>query len=190
MKIKTSRFNSVNSTNDEAIKLIKKNFFSPRIIISKNQIKGRGTRGKKWDSIYGNIFLSIYFNLKYKKNIVNEISILNAYILKNIFEKYSKHRIKIKWPNDLLVEGKKFCGILQETINVNTKKYLIIGIGINSKFSPDAKKFNSTYLNKYSKNLTHNNKLINDIKNTYEQFISDIYEFNISYLKKKYKEKL
>ena len=61
MKIKSLKFKSVNSTNDIAIDLIKRNKFKPTLISAKQQIKGRGTMGKKWVSKKGNLFISIFF---------------------------------------------------------------------------------------------------------------------------------
>ena len=59
MKLKLIKLNSVKSTNDEAIKLIKKNKLSPCLITAKRQTRGRGTMGKKWISEKGNLFGSI-----------------------------------------------------------------------------------------------------------------------------------
>ena len=69
MKIKLIKFKSVKSTNDEAIKLIKKSNVKPCIIFTNNQTKGRGTMGKKWVSLRGNLFLSMWL-----KSIFDNIS--------------------------------------------------------------------------------------------------------------------
>ena len=61
MKLKITKFSSVKSTNDEAIKMIKHNKLRPGIIVATNQSKGRGTMGKKWISQNGNLFISIFF---------------------------------------------------------------------------------------------------------------------------------
>ena len=71
MKLKLLKFNSVKSTNDIAIRLIKKKVKKPSLIFSKNQTKGRGTMGKKWISKKGNLFLSIFLKLNKKKLILN-----------------------------------------------------------------------------------------------------------------------
>ena len=63
MKLKITKFSSVRSTNDEAIKMIKHNKLRPGIIVATNQSKGRGTMGKKWISKKGNLFISIFFLL-------------------------------------------------------------------------------------------------------------------------------
>ncbi len=68
MKIKSIKFKSVKSTNDEAHKLIKKNYTQPTLISSDKQSRGRGTMGKRWLSMKGNLFLSIFFEINQKKN--------------------------------------------------------------------------------------------------------------------------
>ena len=68
MKIKLLRFKSVKSTNDVALKLIKKKNSIPTMIVSEIQTDGRGTMGKKWISQKGNIFVSIFFEMN-QKNI-------------------------------------------------------------------------------------------------------------------------
>ena len=84
--------------------------------------------GKKWISKKGNLFITIFFSMNKTKLDFKKFAVLNAYILKSILVKKFSKKIKIKWPNDLLFEGKKICGILQETVINTGKKFLIIGI--------------------------------------------------------------
>ena len=67
MKIQVIKYDSVDSTNNIAIRRIKKGKIKPTLIIANLQKKGRGQYGRKWVSQRGNIFMTIYFNLK-KKN--------------------------------------------------------------------------------------------------------------------------
>ena len=173
------------STNTKAINFIRNNKVQPRLIIAKKQTKGKGTMGKKWVSKTGNLFISIYFHLPCKFIKSREISILNPYIIKNICRQYCKKKIQIKWPNDLLIEGKKICGILQEVINFNNKNYLIIGIGLNTTHSPINKGFKSTSIVEYSDKKVNNVKILNDIKDSYEKLISDIRKYKFLKIKKK-----
>ena len=83
---------------------------------------------------------------------------------------YSK-KIKIKWPNDLLFEKKKICGILQETVIEAKKKFLIVGIGINTNLDPNNSGFSSTSLKKITNKNIDNKKLFIMIKNSYEKFL-------------------
>ena len=176
MKLKLIKFNSVKSTNDEAIKLIKKGKFFPCIIYATRQTKGRGTMGKKWISKKGNLFISLFFEINSKKLKFQKFSILNPRIIKNILEKYSKYRISIKWPNDLLVRKRKLCGILQEVVEYRDKKFLIIGIGINTKISPKNKSFKSISLSSCSNRIIKNNEILVKTKSAYEKIISNLNE--------------
>lgn len=186
MKFKIIKFKNVNSTNDVAIRLIKKKKIKPSIILTNNQKKGKGTMGKKWVSKKGNIFLTIFFDLKNKKIKLNQFSALNPYIIKKVLTKYSKFKIIIKWPNDLMIKKKKICGILQEVIEANSKKYLIIGVGINTTNAPSNKSFKSISLSQCTNKVIQNSQIINDIKNSYENFLSDINKHTFLNLKKKY----
>ena len=108
MNIKLLRFKSVKSTNDVALKLIQKKNSRSTIIVSEMQTHGRGTRGKKWISQKGNLFISIFFEMNQKNIDFKHFAILNAYLLKNIFTNHLSKKIKIKWPNDLLYNNKKY----------------------------------------------------------------------------------
>ena len=106
MKIKLIKFKSVKSTNDVAIRLIKKNKLLSAIVTSKKQIKGRGTMGKKWVSQKGNLFFSIFFEIKEKKINFKQYAVLNALVLRKLISEFISKRISIKWPNDLIFKKK------------------------------------------------------------------------------------
>ena len=126
MLLKLIKFNCVKSTNDVAIKLIKSKKNSKGIVISNFQTNGRGTMGKKWISYKGNFFASIFFELKKTMPNFKEFSIINPIIIKKILKEYSYNQVKIKWPNDLIINNRKVCGILQELITFEKKLFLII----------------------------------------------------------------
>ena len=67
MKIKIKKFKNVKSTNDVAIRIIKQKKYSPTLITSENQSKGKGTMGKIWVSQKGNLFISIFFKFDEEK---------------------------------------------------------------------------------------------------------------------------
>ena len=187
MKIKLIKFKSVSSTNDIAIKLIQSNKFIPTIITSEKQLNGRGTMGKKWVSSKGNLFLSILFEINPKKINFKQFAILNAYILKKIVSNFISVNVKIKWPNDLLYKKKKFCGILQETISLNQRSFLIIGIGLNTNFVPENKSFLSTSLKNIINRRIDNKKILKRVIKTYEKLLNEIKKNSFLQLKKKYR---
>lgn len=185
MNLRIIKFNSVKSTNDEAIKMIKFNKLKSGIAVATNQSKGRGTMGKKWISKKGNLFISIFFDIS-KSNIKRDkFSVFNPHIIKDVLKKYSKYKIIIKWPNDLLIKKRKVCGILQEIISYKNKNYLIIGVGINTFVAPGSRNFNSTSLLKCSKTKITNREILMKTKQSYEKFITDSRIRDYNYLKKK-----
>tara|TARA_Y100000591_G_scaffold292248_1_gene279329 strand:- start:572 stop:1156 length:585 start_codon:yes stop_codon:yes gene_type:complete len=184
MKLRSLKFKSVKSTNDIAHKLIKKKNFKPTIILTDKQTKGRGTMGKKWVSIKGNLFLTIFFDISKKKIDFKKFAVLNAYLLKNVLMKKFSNKIKIKWPNDILFERKKICGILQETVIKSGKKFLIVGVGINTNFNPNNSSFSSSSLKQITNKNIDNKKLFIMIKKKYEKFLLKINQLSFSELKK------
>ena len=187
MKIRLLKFKNVKSTNDVALKLIKKKKLTTLIISSEGQTQGRGTMGKKWISKKGNLFFSIFFEFNPKKINFKHYAILNAYLLKGIISKEISKKIRIKWPNDLLFNKKKICGILQEVITYNEKKFLIVGVGINTNFNPQNKDFLSSSLKEITNKNVDNSKILNKIKITYEKFLIKVKRYSYLELKKIYR---
>ena len=187
MKLKIVKFKSVKNTNDEAIKLIKSDKCFLGLVSTNFQTRGRGTMGKKWIPYKGNIFISIFFKVNLVKIKIENYLIINAKIIKKILNKYTKKIIKIKKPNDLLIDGKKICGILQEVIDHKKEKYLITGIGINTKISPLNKNFKCTSLKINSSKNISNKIIIDKIIKKYNELIYDINNYNSLYIKKKYR---
>jgi BirA family biotin operon repressor/biotin-[acetyl-CoA-carboxylase] ligase len=184
MKIKLLKFKSVKSTNDVALRLIKRKNLMPTIILTEKQTQGRGTMGKKWVSIKGNLFFSIFYEIDQKKINFKHFAILNAYLLKRIISKEFSKKIKIKWPNDLLFNNKKICGILQEVVSYKEKNFLIVGIGINTNLDPKNRGFPSTSLKDITNKNIDNNKVFNKIKNTYENFLTKLKKYSYIELRK------
>ncbi len=170
MKIQVVKYNRVDSTNNVAIRRIRKGKIKPTLIIANSQKKGRGQYGRKWISYKGNIFITIYFNLKKKINI-KVISKKIYTVLKKSLEKFVNEKISIKLPNDLLIKGSKVCGILQETINYKNNKYFIVGIGINLIKSPSILNKNVSFLQKYNNNKIKKTDIYIGIKNSFEKSI-------------------
>ena len=169
MKLKKYLYKSVTSTNDVAIKKIRQGVLSG-IIISKKQTKGRGRYGNKWISIKNNLFMSVFFNLNKNKSLKNLTSSTCKIVQKSLL-KLVKKKIKIKKPNDLLINEKKLCGILQETIFYKSKKFAILGIGINVDRSPIIVNYPTTYVNLYTKKKLTSAKIYNEIKKNFEKYI-------------------
>ena len=76
---------------------------------------------------------------------------------------YIKSKIKIKRPNDIIVNKKKICGILNETLFYNDLKFLVIGIGINIVSSPSIRDYPTTNLNEATNRKVSKTELLNKI---------------------------
>ena len=187
MKFKIFKFKEVTSTNDQAIKLIRKNKKVSGCIYAETQTNGRGTYGKKWISQKGNFFGSIFFPLKQTYPSFDQFSLVNPIIISEIIKKFcGKKKIKLKFPNDIFLNEKKVCGILQEVININSKKFLIIGIGLNIISSPIIKKkYQTTNIFFETKIKTSTTEIANLLIKAYEIFFLNLKSFNYSYYKKK-----
>ena len=102
MKFKIFKYDVVSSTNDVAIDLIKKKKYEKGFVYALSQKKGRGRQGKKWISLKGNIFLSIFYKINKKKSL-KKITKFNRDIIKKILSNLFEIKISIKLPNDLLI---------------------------------------------------------------------------------------
>ena len=165
MSFKKFFYKKVSSTNDLAIKKINRGTIKG-IIIADYQKKGRGQQGKKWLSFKGNIFMTIFFNIKKNMNI-KKITILNCKIIKKVLFQFIKKTIVIKPPNDLFINKKKICGILQEIKFKNESKFLIIGIGINLVKIPKIKNYPTTNILKETGIKVKKYDLIKNIEKNY-----------------------
>jgi BirA family biotin operon repressor/biotin-[acetyl-CoA-carboxylase] ligase len=129
------------STNSEALKLAKSTD-RPTFVVAKKQTNGRGRIDRSWSDLSGNFSGSILIKIDEDlqnlalRSFVAALSVFDA-----IDQKIGKeHELVIKWPNDLLLNGKKICGILLETRNFGTVSALVIGIGVNLLSSPNLDK--------------------------------------------------
>ena len=171
MRIKNFYYKSVNSTNDIAINLIKQKKINAGFVIAENQKKGKGQRGKKWISYKGNLFVSIFFSLEKINLTLKQLTIANAKIVIKLLSYYYKRKIKIKLPNDILINKKKICGILQETIQMNNIKFLIVGIGLNLVKSPKIEEYPTTNLYDLTNLKISVNKISKQLKFIYKNFL-------------------
>ena len=126
------------STNSEALKLAKSTD-RPTFVVAKKQTNGRGRLDRSWADPSGNFSGSILIKIDEDlqslalRSFVAALSVFDA-----IEQKIGKeHELLIKWPNDLLLNGRKICGILLETRNFGTIRALVIGIGVNLLSSPN-----------------------------------------------------
>jgi len=185
MKFNIFEYEKVTSTNDVAIKLIRQKKESG-CVVSKIQSKGKGTHGKKWISKKGNFFGSIFFPLKKNYPTFNEFSLINPVIISKILKKFCNNtNISVKWPNDIFINKKKVCGILQELVTYDDKKFLIIGIGINIISNPVInEKYQATNIYFETKKKLSINEIYGILISSYENFFLNLKSYNYLNYKK------
>ena len=175
MKLKVFRFKKVNSTNNTAIRIIKKTNLNYGMIISEMQNNGRGQYGKKWISYKGNIFISFFYNLEKIDITLKQLTEINCLLVKKLLSFYYKKKIILKKPNDLLINKKKICGILQETLIKLDQKFLIVGIGINLIKSPYIRNYPTTNLSEIVNKNFKRKEIENKLKKIFETKLMKLY---------------
>jgi BirA family biotin operon repressor/biotin-[acetyl-CoA-carboxylase] ligase len=140
----------IDSTNAEIIRLAKPGQLrSGMAIWAAKQDTGRWRHGRNWVSKEGNLYYSIYLNLPRTLAQVAQLSFVAALATIDALEEATGEKIPftLKWPNDVLLHGKKIAGILLESIAADGgHTELVIGIGINLKNHPDGTAYPATHL--------------------------------------------
>lgn len=169
-----SNYDEVDSTNILAASLAKTNQINHNhLILAKKQNAGKGRYSRVWQSPAGNLYFSIL--LKPNKNI-SELSLLSFIAVVAMGQAISnlnkENLIQYKWPNDILVNGKKTCGILLESdVEFGKVNFVVVGIGVNINSNPDNTLYPATNLWSEKINIDPENLL----KDFLDQF-SKLYE--------------
>ena len=124
-------FSTLPSTNTYCVENFD-NYENQDIIMAEAQTAGKGRKGRKWSSETGGLYFTII--LKPSKIKVEQASSLTQIMAISVCKAVRNLGVKayLKWPNDVLFKGKKFCGILSEAVTKNNiLKGLVIGVGIN-----------------------------------------------------------
>ena len=125
-------YNRLESTNNEARELIEDSNNHGTIVITENQTNGKGQKNKTWEMVPGK---SLVFSLILAKNYpINHSGLICLSVSLALKESLNKRGLdaKLKWPNDLFINGKKIGGILCETKTDNSNiKNMVIGVGVN-----------------------------------------------------------
>ncbi|WP_299522462.1 biotin--[acetyl-CoA-carboxylase] ligase [uncultured Methanobrevibacter sp.] len=178
-------FNEVMSTNTIAKFLSMNGVGNGAVVISEKQTKARGRSGKNWESPLGGVWLSIILNPNVTHSKIPLITLATGVAVENTLKRIGIQNAEIKWPNDILINDKKVCGILTEAItSFNTIESVIIGVGIDANITlkdfPEELKEKMTTLNKETGEKIDENLLIKTFLEEFEkiskQFMNEEYE--------------
>ncbi len=140
----------VGSTNEEAARFLEEGAATDHTVITaKEQVKGRGRGARTWSSPPGNLYATLVLTPERAESewphLCFVLSLAIAETLKIILR--NKAQLHVKWPNDVLVGGRKICGILLETHQTKAgKKVMLVGFGVNCRHHPEGGLFPATDL--------------------------------------------
>lgn len=132
---------SVGSTNDEAHALARQGAADRTAVTAVEQLGGRGRRGRAWASPPGNLYLSAILRPACPAGQAAQLSFVAALAVRDMVRRFLPESVPValKWPNDVLVDGRKISGILLETgpVSGGDVEYVILGMGINLAHFPE-----------------------------------------------------
>jgi biotin-[acetyl-CoA-carboxylase] ligase BirA-like protein len=127
----------IDSTNDEARRLIETGERGPLWIVAARQTKGRGRLGREWISPAGNLYTSFVFADFPETRLAPQLGFVTGVAaMQALRASAGQGNFKLKWPNDMLLDGAKLGGILLEGVNGGATPVAIIGIGMNIADAP------------------------------------------------------
>ncbi len=145
------RHAELDSTNSEARRLAEAGEAGPIWIIAEKQNAGRGRRGRSWETLSGNLAATLLVRPKASREAVGQLSFAAALAVADVAAHFAPAAaITVKWPNDVLADGRKLAGILLESGTDSQGGWLAVGIGINLAAAPEGTEFPATALAEFA----------------------------------------
>ncbi len=134
--IPVRHFDRIDSTNAEARRLAEQGERGPLWLWADEQTGGRGRMGRSWVSEPGNLYATFLFAISADPGIAAQVSFVAALAVHDMVTALQPAaQPSIKWPNDVLIGGAKFCGVLPEVVGANPTR-IAIGCGVNVAHAP------------------------------------------------------
>ncbi len=129
-------FPEIESTMDAARELAKKGAGEGTIVIAEAQTRGRGRLSRQWLSPEGGIYFTLILRPRISPAYAPRINLMASIAVAAAIRKLFELKAELKWPNDVLIEGRKVCGILAEMdAEIDVVNFVNLGIGINANTS-------------------------------------------------------
>ncbi|MEM8973177.1 MAG: biotin--[acetyl-CoA-carboxylase] ligase [Pseudomonadota bacterium] len=144
-------YGELDSTNMEAQRRIANGQLEATWIRAERQTTGRGRSGRSWQSLDGNLLISLLLPLDCPPSVLHHLSLISGLALNNAIAACSADKRmslspRLKWPNDVLIDEAKVAGILVESSIVGNRAIAIIGFGVNLQAAPQLADRNTTSL--------------------------------------------
>jgi BirA family biotin operon repressor/biotin-[acetyl-CoA-carboxylase] ligase len=137
------RFDTIESTNTEALNQAKQGAEEGLCIVASEQTAGRGRHGRTWISEKNaGLYFSVVLRPKIEIKFLPLLTLMSAVVVSEVLLELYRLQSDIKWANDVHINGKKICGILAEMAETKKGLAVVVGIGINltsANFQPELK---------------------------------------------------
>jgi len=176
-------FEELESTNSYALNLARNaQIFEREIIVANLQNAGRGRMDRAWESPKGNLYFSLILQPKVSLSKIPQISFIAAAALRKALEGVNEKGFLIqnKWPNDILINGKKVAGILLESETRGGElSVVVLGVGVNILSNPQNTIFPATNLGEFEVEISPQ-KLLEKFLDEFEIFYRNWLEFGFA----------
>ncbi|MCG8482557.1 MAG: biotin--[acetyl-CoA-carboxylase] ligase [Clostridia bacterium] len=187
-------YREVSSTNTVAQMMALKGAHEGTIVMSTFQTSGKGRMQRQWVCPPGKgIMMSMILRPKLNSRLVPQLTLLSGVVVAETIRKVTQCKAGIKWPNDIVIGGKKVCGILaQSNISSGTAGFVIMGIGINvnqdeNQLPPDCKDTSTSLKIELGRRLSRLNVLSQFIS-IWEKHYQRFLKMGYPYLRRKWIE--
>ena len=188
-------YKQLDSTNTEIMRLSAQGAVHGTVAVADVQTAGRGRRGRSWESPGGeNIYMSMLLRPDCRQDKAPMLTIVMAYSVAQVIRELGFSDVQIKWPNDLVLSGKKVCGILTEMrLNGSEIDHVVVGVGINVNTSAFPSELDEKATSLYLESGRQFNresmveKIVANFEEAYQQFVK---VQNLSFLREAYNDML
>ena len=168
-------FDTIDSTNTKAQELAEKGYPSGTLVVADKQESGKGRRGRSWVSPSGTgIFMTLMIKPDINPNNASMLTLVAALAVAKAITSVTGEEAMIKWPNDIVVNGKKVCGILTEmNAQFDYINHIVVGIGINvhnESFPEEISQMASSLMIEAGGKRFHRAQIIAETMSYFEQY--------------------
>lgn len=168
-------FDTIDSTNTKAQELAEKGYPSGTLVVADKQESGKGRRGRSWVSPSGTgIFMTLMIKPDINPNNASMLTLVAALAVAKAITSVTGEEAMIKWPNDIVVNSKKVCGILTEmNAQFDYINHIVVGIGINvhnESFPEEISQMASSLMIEADGKRFHRAQIIAETMSYFEQY--------------------
>ena len=168
-------FDTIDSTNTKAQELAEKGYPSGTLVVADKQESGKGRRGRSWVSPSGTgIFMTLMIKPDINPNNASMLTLVAALAVAKAITSVTGEEALIKWPNDIVVNDKKVCGILTEmNAQFDYINHIVVGIGINvhnESFPEEISQMASSLMIEAGGKRFHRAQIIAETMSYFEQY--------------------